>query len=214
MRRIFHGVWLAATLQVSACVLIPVPHSEDIGQAVSINPTDIGVLTRGEAIARWGEPTMVLDRERTVAYAWRHEGWMICGTEGGHTGCFPEKRDHFMLIQFDVSGRVQRAEEPSYPPSGRESRILTMKEFAYRDATEIGVTTREEIVARFGGPHIAWLDRHVCEYRYLPKDNVLLIEFDDHDRVSRAAVVSPRRSSGRPRDYVGDWMKEKAGVNP
>jgi len=39
---------------------------------------------------------------------------------------------------------------------------------------------------------------HVYEYRYLPKDNVLLIEFDDHDRVSRAAVVSRAGHRGAP----------------
>jgi len=66
-RRFVGAALLSATLLVSGCVAVP--HSKDIGPVVTINPADIGVLTREEVLARWGEPTAVLEKERAIAYA-------------------------------------------------------------------------------------------------------------------------------------------------
>ena len=117
LRRLVDAVALTAISLVSGCVI---PHSKDIGQPVKISPTKIGVMTRDEVVAQWGEPFEVLERERTIAYLWTHEGWMICVPNGPNPGAsigcpVVDKADHLMLIQFDDTNRISRAEEKIKP---------------------------------------------------------------------------------------------------
>jgi hypothetical protein len=113
-RRLVCTALSSAALLVSSCIVVP--HSKDIGQPVKISPAEIGAVTRDEVVARWGEPFEVLEKERTVAYLWTHEGWMICVASGPNPGAsigcpVIDKADHLMLIQFDDRNRVSRAEE-------------------------------------------------------------------------------------------------------
>ena len=203
---------LFASIVVSGCVIVPIPHSKDIGQVARINSTDIGVLRRDEVLARWGEPTVTLEKERMFAYLWTHEGLMGCGSVGGRTGCDTDKTPHLILIQFDELGRVQRTDEPSNPPNDRDSVILTMREWAYRESIRIGAT-RSEIIADLGKPYVVWdCGKQVSEYTTLPGGRVLLIEYDESDRVARMERVQPWNSSGNLRaktyrDFICDWAR-------
>jgi hypothetical protein len=70
---------------------------------------------------------------------------------------------------------------------------------------KIGVTTREEVVLRFGEPDIVLFDQRIMAYSWtvsvgiyggqysagdIPRDHIFMLEFDNEGRLSRAEMNS------------------------
>jgi len=205
---------LVACFLTSGCML-PIPHSKDVGPVVVIKQTDIGVMTQQEVLARWGKPNATLEQERAVAYSWVHEGFKICGSSGAspgsRIGCSEPHMDyHLTLVQFDQSGCVERAEEPPDPPHIYADIVRTLREWTYRATIKVGITTQDEIAARLGKPDIVFEGNHIYLYGNLPDDYVLLVKFDDSNRVVRSErVLSSRRQRRNYPQFVSDWESGK-----
>ena len=202
-----------AAAALAACVAIPIPHSNDVGQPVKVDPANGNALTREEVLARWGEPFAVVENERVVAYSWVHAGWIWCVAVyriGG--GCGTVKTTHLMLIQFDESGRLQRAEESSYDGTGMPL-AQTVREWANKEAIKIGVTTREEIIARLGEPNTIWEQERVFAYTDFPGNQMQLVKFDEAGHVTRSERVE-RPSSMSNGEFVSGWATGEAHVGP
>ena len=204
----------AACLLLSGCLILP--HSEDIGPAVEIKQTDIGMLSRKEIVNRWGEPSAALENDHIIAYRRTHKGWMVCG----QSGCRQiDRTDRLVMIQFDESNRVKRVEdltwsylpEPSLPPE--PSLNLTMKVWEYRETIKRCITSRDYIIAHLGAPDLALESNSVYAYVGLPNSQMLLIEFDQTDRVARVEQHPIWSGKGYVRGFVSDWVKENAGCN-
>jgi hypothetical protein len=97
---------------LAACVIVPIPVDHTKGRAVDPKTAiEIGVTTRDEILARAGEPDAIWEAERVFAYSWKHANWFVIvvvyrvGAGAGYT-----YTDQMLLIQFDDTSRVARAE--------------------------------------------------------------------------------------------------------
>jgi hypothetical protein len=106
---------------LTTCIAIPIPVDHTQGRAIDPQKTaiEIGVTTRDEIVARAGEPDAVWEDERIVAYSWKHANWLLIVAAGGPgaavAGAGYLYGDQMLLIQFDTSGRVARAEQVERP---------------------------------------------------------------------------------------------------
>jgi hypothetical protein len=101
---------------LAACVVLPIPVDHTKGRVVDPKiPIEIGVTTRDEIIARAGEPDAIWEDEHVFAYNWEHAKllWIVVLIRvGGESYSY---NDEMLLIQFDASGRVARAERVERP---------------------------------------------------------------------------------------------------
>jgi hypothetical protein len=115
-----HGTLLSLfVIGLAGCIIVPIPVDHTKGRAVDVDPKiaiKIGVTTREEITARLGEPDAVWERERIIAYSWEHANWFVMGVVyrlGDFAGYTYTAQ--MLLIQFDASGRVARAERVERP---------------------------------------------------------------------------------------------------
>jgi outer membrane protein assembly factor BamE (lipoprotein component of BamABCDE complex) len=117
------------------------------------------------------------------------------------------------------------------PVSTREDKVLAGKPVAREQLAFLApkVTTKREVIDRLGSPNVIWEDARVFAYNWemrqgilfwaisgyttgaagaedIPKHYVLLILFDDHDRVERfeRAVRPGSMSYGK---FIERWLK-------
>jgi hypothetical protein len=123
-RRCWRRAQLLASLaaaSLAACIVIPIPVDHTKGRAVDPQKTaiEIGASTREEIIAHAGEPDAVWEEERIIAYSWKHANWLLIMAAGGPGGAVGGAGyvygDWMLLIQFDTSGRVARADRVERP---------------------------------------------------------------------------------------------------
>ncbi len=120
--RIFAAIAFLLLTSESGCVVVPVPQDHVNGRAVTSDPLMLkpNVTTEEEVLLRLGDPDSIWS-DRVFVYTWDHVHWAILwavGTEGGGTGgMFDVTPAHQMLIvQFDDTGHVKRAERTEVPP--------------------------------------------------------------------------------------------------
>ncbi len=117
---------LLLLLPLSGCVVLPIPLGEGhVSAGREASPESQGTLllgatTRGEVLARLGEPTAVWDDAGIVVYDWDRVRWkLLWVVGGGGRGAFGATdlpAHHMLLLQFDASGTLQRAEHAERPP--------------------------------------------------------------------------------------------------
>ena len=116
------GVLLAA-IGLADCI-VPIPQNHDIGREVMVDPSEVGVVTEQDVLAKWGAPTAIWENPRIFVYRWDHVSWGVLWFVGGEGGVFAGgfgdvPKRHMLLIQFDNSGHIKRAEHVE--PSDNES---------------------------------------------------------------------------------------------
>jgi hypothetical protein len=108
---------------------VPVPRDENIGQVVKVDAGEIGITTKQEILARWGEPRTTDDDDRVIVYTWDHKDTKWCGTViflflpagGGQFSCSDPHTFHLMLIQFDENDRARRVKHIELSGSKRDA---------------------------------------------------------------------------------------------
>ena len=106
----------------SGCVVVPVPQDHVNGRAVTADPLTLkpNVTTEEEVLLRLGDPDSIWN-DRVFVYTWDHVHWAIfwaVGTEGGGTGGMSDvtPAHQMLIVQFDETGHVKRAERTEVPP--------------------------------------------------------------------------------------------------
>lgn len=116
-----------AAIGLAACIIIPIPVDHTSGRAIDPKTAiEIGVTTREEIVARAGEPDAIWEDERIFAYNWEHANWLfIVGVAYVGGGAGYGYAHQMLLIQFDASGRVARAEWVERPSEKSYGEFLT-----------------------------------------------------------------------------------------
>lgn len=117
---------LLLLLPLSGCIVLPIPLGEghiSAGREVSQESQGmllVGATSRAEALERLGEPSAVWDDAGVVVYDWDRVRWlllwMVAGGGRAAFGATDLPAHHMLLLQFDASGILQRAEHAERPP--------------------------------------------------------------------------------------------------
>lgn len=107
---------LAAAALGSGCLYVPY-HAAVPGSRLAPDEQSLDVLrgaaTREEVLLRLGEPDWAASRDRVFVYTWQSE-WgtvLYASPYGGPAGVEPVRgRKHFLVLEFDEAGLLQRAE--------------------------------------------------------------------------------------------------------
>jgi hypothetical protein len=132
-QRYCRGALLLASLaaaNLAACVIIPIPVDHTRGRVVDPKTAiEIGVTTREEIVSRVGEPDAVWEDERVLVYSWEHSNLLLIVGAGGPGGAVVGAgyvyRDRMLLIKFDDTDRVLRAEWVERPPGKPYGELLS-----------------------------------------------------------------------------------------
>ncbi len=140
-----------------------------------------------------------------------------------------------MIVPLSFCALVLQAGCIVLPIPTQEHKVLAGKPVTDEqlDFLVPGVTKKSEIVDRLGSPDVIWEEARLFAYNWvmrqgiliwavgggysgaagvsdLPKRYMLLVRFDDHDRVQRfgRAVWPSQKSYG---DFLEEWIAEPAG---
>lgn len=104
---------------LTGCVIIPTPEHTLLEGRGKIEESDMVFLenaktTREEVLLRFGEPDLVLDKDRILVYHWAvsHGYWFVGAYYTGAGGPIP--KDYLFMLEFDEEGMLKR-----YDRSGR-----------------------------------------------------------------------------------------------
>lgn len=117
-----------ATVGSPGCAVIPIPHEERpvFGSRPPPSGTDLAVLrvgsaTRADVLLALGAPSERWNHDHAFVYSWTTSNlailWLIMGgyySATGFGGIWDSPIDHFIVAEFDDSGRLTRLarEEP------------------------------------------------------------------------------------------------------
>jgi outer membrane protein assembly factor BamE (lipoprotein component of BamABCDE complex) len=111
---------LLAASGLCSCLAVPIPQDHVYGRVANTDPLTIktGVTTQEDILLRLGDPDVVVADERVFVYEWEHVKWgvlWIVPVPNGTGGLIEVPTHEMLLIQFDQSGRVQRADHTVRP---------------------------------------------------------------------------------------------------
>ncbi len=119
-------ILLCALLVPAGCLLLPIPTQERkvlAGKAVSEEQLAFivpDVTTRSEVVSRLGDPDVIWEEARLIAYNWEiRQGvlvWAIGAYYSGAAGVTDIPKHYMLLIRFDEQDRVRRFERAVRPP--------------------------------------------------------------------------------------------------
>ncbi len=108
----------------SACIPIPIP-ADEVTSGHEISEEEVlfiesGVTTKQQVLERLGDPSVIWEDERVVAYNWDHVGLRVANVfAGGYTAgvvVLDVPSHYVLLIQFDEADRVKKFERTTIPP--------------------------------------------------------------------------------------------------
>ena len=117
-------ILILVVIWASACIAIPFP-ADEVTSGHEISEEEVlfiesGVTTRQQVLERLGDPSVIWEDERVVAYNWEHVGWRmaIVAAAGGTGvgGVLDVTTPHALVIQFDEADRVKKFERTTIPP--------------------------------------------------------------------------------------------------
>ena len=115
-----NGEYLAAVLTLVAvpgCAVIPIPHQErpvassrPPPSSQSVAALKVGSSTRADVLLALGPPSERWNHDGTFVYAWTTSNLAVLwGLLGGPGGIIDSPINHFLVMEFDDSGRLIRS---------------------------------------------------------------------------------------------------------
>jgi hypothetical protein len=113
--RVLARLALLVAIAMPGCIIIPTPESVLLEGRGVIEEADGAFLAAGEVrredvLLRFGEPDLVVDEDRVLAYHWaRAQGWLFVGAYPGGA-VMPIPKHRYLVLEFDPAGLLQRYE--------------------------------------------------------------------------------------------------------